>query len=35
VSARAGRVLFGERLSPLRTLGILLIASGVAVVGLA
>jgi len=28
-------VLFGERLSPLRTLGILLIASGVAVVGLA
>ena len=31
----AGRVLFGEKLSPLRTLGILLIASGVAVVGLA
>ena len=31
----AGRVLFRERLSPLRTLGILLIAGGVAVVGLA
>ena len=31
----AGRVLFGEKLSPLRTLGILLIAGGVAVVGLA
>jgi drug/metabolite transporter (DMT)-like permease len=31
----AGRMLFGERLSPLRTLGILLIAGGVAVVGLA
>ena len=30
-----GRMLFGERLSPLRTLGILLIAGGVAVVGLA
>ncbi|MEO8459045.1 MAG: EamA family transporter [Dokdonella sp.] len=30
----AGRILFGERLSPLRTLGILLIAAGVAVVGL-
>ena len=31
----AGRFLFNEKLSPLRTLGILLIASGVAVVGLA
>lgn len=30
----AGRVLFGEKLSPLRTLGIVLIAGGVAVVGL-
>jgi drug/metabolite transporter (DMT)-like permease len=30
----AGRVLFSEKLSPLRTLGILLIAGGVAVVGL-
>jgi len=30
----AGRVLFAEKLSLLRTLGILLIASGVAVVGL-
>jgi drug/metabolite transporter (DMT)-like permease len=31
----AGRVLFNETLSPLRTLGILLVAGGVAVVGLA
>ena len=30
----AGRLLFNEKLSPLRTLGILLIAAGVAVVGL-
>jgi drug/metabolite transporter (DMT)-like permease len=30
----AGRLLFAEKLSPLRTLGILLIAAGVAVVGL-
>lgn len=30
----AGRLLFNERLSPLRTTGILLIAAGVAVVGL-
>ncbi len=30
----AGRLLFGERLSPLRTAGILLVAAGVAVVGL-
>jgi drug/metabolite transporter (DMT)-like permease len=30
----AGRLLFAEKLSPLRTLGILLIAGGVAVVGL-
>ncbi len=30
----AGRWLFGERLSPLRTVGILLIAAGVAVVGI-
>jgi drug/metabolite transporter (DMT)-like permease len=30
----AGRLLFNEKLSPLRTLGILLIAGGVAVVGL-
>ncbi len=29
----AGRLLFNERFSPLRTLGILLIAAGVAVVG--
>ncbi|MEO7430548.1 MAG: hypothetical protein ABIR62_00585 [Dokdonella sp.] len=29
----AGRVLFAETLSPLRTMGILLIAGGVAVVG--
>ncbi|MFI4969187.1 MAG: EamA family transporter [Lysobacterales bacterium] len=31
----AGRFLFNEKFSPLRTLGILLIAGGVAVVGLA
>jgi len=31
----AGRLLFAEKLSPLRTLGILLIAGGVAIVGLA
>lgn len=31
----AGRVLFNERFSPLRTAGILLVAAGVAVVGLA
>lgn len=31
----AGRFLFAEKFSPLRTLGILLIAGGVAVVGLA
>ena len=30
----AGRVLFGERLSPLRVAGILLVSAGVAVVGL-
>ncbi|MEO5621847.1 MAG: EamA family transporter [Dokdonella sp.] len=30
----AGRLLFGEKLSPLRTLGIALIAGGVAIVGL-
>ncbi len=30
----AGRILFNEKLSPLRTFGILLIAAGVAVVGL-
>jgi drug/metabolite transporter (DMT)-like permease len=30
----AGRFLFGEKLSPLRTAGILLVAAGVAVVGL-
>lgn len=30
----AGRFLFGERFSPLRTVGILLVAAGVAVVGL-
>jgi drug/metabolite transporter (DMT)-like permease len=30
----AGRFLFDERFSPLRTLGILLVAAGVAVVGL-
>jgi drug/metabolite transporter (DMT)-like permease len=30
----AGRLLFAERLSPLRTLGIVLVAAGVAVVGL-
>jgi len=30
----AGRFLFGEKLSPLRTVGILLVAAGVAVVGL-
>lgn len=30
----AGRFLFNEKLSPLRTLGILLVAAGVAVVGL-
>lgn len=30
----AGRFLFGEKFSPLRTAGILLIAGGVAVVGL-
>lgn len=29
----AGRILFNERFSPLRTLGILLIATGVGVVG--
>ena len=31
----AGRFLFDEKFSPLRTLGILLVAAGVAVVGLA
>jgi drug/metabolite transporter (DMT)-like permease len=31
----AGRLLFAEKLSPLRTLGIVLIAGGVAIVGLA
>lgn len=31
----AGRLLFAEKLSPLRTLGILLIAGGVAIVGIA
>lgn len=31
----AGRILFNERFSPLRTAGILLVAAGVAVVGLA
>ncbi|MGN6519544.1 MAG: hypothetical protein ACTHK2_08995 [Dokdonella sp.] len=30
----AGRLLFAEKLSPLRTFGILLIAAGVAVVGI-
>ncbi|MBX3688353.1 EamA family transporter [Dokdonella sp.] len=30
----AGRIFFAEKFSPLRTLGILLVASGVAVVGL-
>lgn len=30
----AGRVLFNEKFSPLRTVGILLVAAGVAVVGL-
>jgi drug/metabolite transporter (DMT)-like permease len=30
----AGRVLFGERLTPLRVTGILLVAAGVAIVGL-
>jgi multidrug transporter EmrE-like cation transporter len=30
----AGRILFGEKFSPLRTIGVLLVAGGVAVVGI-
>ena len=30
----AGRILFAEKFSPLRTAGILLVAAGVAVVGI-